>query len=81
MNHWQIEIMAEYRRKDIQAQMKHVRLEEEVALYAHPYHPGWFGRGMFSFANWMIATGGRLRHRYEIPAVDCGQISKHSFAR
>lgn len=81
MNHWQIEIMAEYRRKDIQAQMKHIRLEEEAALYAHPYRPGWFEHRMFSFANWMIATGKRLRNRYEIPAVECGQPSRHSFAR
>lgn len=81
MNHWQIEILAEYHRKDIQTQMKHIRLEEEAAPYAHPYQPGWFERAMFGFANWMIVTGKRLRHRYEIPAMDCGQASKRSFAR
>ena len=81
MNYWHIEVMAEYHRKDIQAQIKHIRLEEEAALYTHPYHPGWFEHSMLNFANWMIASGKRLQHRYEIPAVDCGQISKRSFAR
>jgi hypothetical protein len=36
---------------------------------------------MFSFADWMIATGKQLRKRYEIPAADCTPAHTESFAR
>jgi hypothetical protein len=35
---------------------------------------------MFNFANWMIATGKRLRKRYEIPAANCGPTHSKHFA-
>ena len=80
MNHWHIEVMAELERKNIQKEMKQIRLAEEVAG-EDVYCPNWFERGMIQFGNWMIATGRYIRHRYEVPAVHCSQASTGSFAR
>jgi hypothetical protein len=35
---------------------------------------------MFSFANWMIATGKQLRKRYEIPVSNGNQAQSKRFA-
>ena len=79
MHNWHNEYMAEFHRQEILDQVEHIRLEE-IALKSRVYHPGWFERSMFNFANWMIATGKQLRKRYEIPCVDCSQSQTGSLA-
>jgi hypothetical protein len=80
MNNWHDEYMAEYHRQQILEEADHIRLER-LALQSRVYRPGWFGRSMFSFANWMISTGKQLRRRYEIPSMDCSKSPSGSFAR
>jgi hypothetical protein len=80
MNNWHTQFMAEVHRQDILGEAEHIRLEK-IALEARVYHPGLFARSMFTFANWMISAGKRLRTRYEVPAVDCSQAPTGSFAR
>ena len=79
MNHWNNDFMAEYHRQDILKQAEQIRLER-LATKSRVYRPGWFERRMFIFANWMIATGKRLRKRYEIPAVECRNKATGSLA-
>jgi len=79
MNSWHDEFMAEFHRQEILDQVEHIRLEK-LAYQSRVYHPGWFERRMFNFANWMISTGKQLRKRYEIPSVDCSQSPKSSLA-
>lgn len=79
MVHWQNEFMAEEHRQQILEEVQNIRLET-IAIQARIYHPGWFERTMFHFANWMIAAGKRLRKRYEVPAVCCSHSHKESFA-
>jgi hypothetical protein len=78
MNEWQnkylAEVLPEYRRQQI---VEEIRLEK-IAMRSHVYRPSFFARTMFKFANWMISTGKELRHRYEIPAVNCNNTE--SFA-
>ncbi len=80
MNNWHTEFMAEYQRQKILREMKQIRLEEG-AHRALVYRPGWVAYRMNDLANWMIATGKKLRRRYEIPAVQCPPASNRSFAR
>ena len=80
MNHWHIEAMAELQRRGIEHEMKDIRLAERAAT-ARLYRPGWFARGMFGFANWMILTGKDLRRRYEVPVAGCSQVGAKSLAR
>ena len=79
MNPWQIELMAEYQRRQSWELKKQIRLEE-MAHHARVHHPGIFERSMFKFANWMISTGKQLRKRYEVPAVNCSHPSTESYA-
>ncbi len=79
MNNWHNEFMAEYHRRGILEEAEQIRLER-IALEARVYHPGFYTRTMYNFANWMIATGKQLRKRYEIPAVDCSETRTKSFA-
>jgi len=79
MNHWQNEIMAEYRRQQLMTEAEEFRLQK-IASRARIYHPGLFERAMFHFANWMISTGKLLRNRYEIPAVHCNTSTTNSYA-
>ncbi len=79
MNNWQNEFMAEYRRKEILQEAEQISLER-LARQSRVSRPRLFERTMFSFANWMIFTGKRLRKRYEIPAVHCANPSPGSFA-
>lgn len=79
MNNWHNDFLAEYHRQDILKQAEQIRLERS-AIKSRVYRPGWFERRMFLFANWMIATGQRLRKRYEIPAVDCTKRASRSLA-
>lgn len=79
MNNFQDEITAEYNRQRITSEIKQIRLEQ-TALKNRGYRPGRFGRLMFNFANWMIATGKGLRKRYEVPAANCGQSPSKGFA-
>jgi hypothetical protein len=80
MNYFQDEQTAAYNRGRIAEAFHQMRLEQ-LALKSRLYQPGRFGRLMFSFANWMIATGKQLRKRYEIPAADCTPVHSKSFAR
>ncbi len=66
MNNWHNEYMAEYQRQQILEQRKQIQIEE-LARSTAVYRPGLFSRTMFHFANWMIATGSRIRKRYEAP--------------
>jgi hypothetical protein len=77
MNYFQDEHTAEYNRQQIAEAFHQIRLEQ-FALKSRVYQPGRFGRLMFSFANWMISTGKRLRKRYEIP--DCTPAPSKRFA-
>ena len=79
MNSRHDEFMAEFHRQEILDQVEHIRLEK-LASQSRVYHPGWFERSMFNFANWMISTGKQLRKRYEIPCVDCSQSQTSSLA-
>ena len=79
MNHWHNEFMAEYHRQDIMKEAEHIRLEK-IAIKSRVYHPRFFARTMYGFANWMISTGKQLRKRYEIPCTDC-PAPTGSFAR
>jgi hypothetical protein len=80
MNHWHLEAMAELNRKEIEGDMRNIRLEEQASV-TRVHRPGWFTLTMFAFANWMISTGKQMRRRYEIPAADCGPVATKSFAR
>jgi hypothetical protein len=80
MNHWHNEYMAEYRRQEIIRESKQIRLEK-TALASHVYRPSLFTQTMFNLANWMIATGKKLRKRYEAPTVNCNNSPTGSFAR
>ena len=80
MNQWNHEYMAEYQRQRILLEAEQIRLEK-MAIQARVYHPRFFERTMFRFANWMIATGKELRKRYEIPAVQCSKSPTGSFAQ
>lgn len=79
MNYFQDELTAEYNRQKIQNELKQIRLEQ-FALKSRPYKPGRFGRTMFNFANWMIATGKQLRKRYEVPVANCNKSHFKGFA-
>ena len=79
MNHWQNEFMAEVRRQEILGEAEQIQLEK-TAFQARVYHPRFFQRSMFNFANWMINTGKQLRKRYEVPAVNCGHTSTEGYA-
>ena len=80
MNHWHNEFMAEYHRQGILEEAEQIRLER-IALKSRVYRPGVYARTMYSFANWMIASGKQLRKRYEVPAVDCRKTATGTFAR
>ena len=75
-----VEFTAEYNRQRIVEEMEQIRLEK-LALRSHVHRPGLFERTMFNFANWMISTGGRLRKRYEIPAMSCSHPPTETYAR
>ena len=90
MNNWHNEFMAEFHRQDILEEAEQIRLER-IALKSRVYRPRFYTRTMFNFANWMIATGKKLRKRYtrstpqsgsvdEVPAVDCSKKPTGSFA-
>lgn len=79
MNHWQDELMAEYRRQELLQEAEQIRLEK-LALQSGENCPNLFERTMFNFANWMISRGKRLRKRYEAPAVNCSNSPTGSFA-
>jgi hypothetical protein len=80
MNRYQDEINAEYNRQRILKEAEQIRLEK-LAHKSRVYRPGIFERTMFNFANWMISTGKQLRHRYEIPSVNCNHATSRSLAR
>ena len=80
MNNWHNEFMAEYHRQDILEEAEQIRLEKLV-IASRVYHPRFFERTMFNFANWMIATGKQLRKRYEVPAVNCNNSPTGSLAQ
>jgi hypothetical protein len=79
MNNWNDEYMAEYHRQDILDQVEQIRLER-LTVTSRVYHPRFFSRTMFNFANWMISTGKQLRKRYEVPSGDCNNSQPGSFA-
>ena len=79
MNPWQIDLMAEYQRRQSLELIKQIRLEE-MAHHGRVYRPGLLERSMFNVANWMISTGKQLRKRYEVPAVNCSHPSTDSYA-
>ncbi len=80
MNNWHNEYMSEYHRQDLLKQNKRIRLAI-LATKSSVYRPNLFTRAMFTFANWMIATGKQLRKRYEIPTVKCNNSPTGSFAQ
>ena len=79
MNFFQDEQTAAYNRQRIAETFQQIRLEQ-LTLKSRVYQPGRFGRMMFNFANWMIATGKRLRNRYEIPVTNCNSASSKRYA-
>ncbi len=78
MNNWHTEFMAEYDRQHILEEAEEIRLEATATRF-RVYWPGLFERTMFHFANWIISTGNRLRRRYEVPTIPCGQSPTRSF--
>lgn len=79
MNYYDYETTAEYNREQIKDEFKSSRLAKRTHN-AHPYHPSRFTHLMYNFANWMIATGKRLRARYEIPQPTCSSTHTERFA-
>lgn len=79
MNHWQYEYeqykqIDEFHRQRMMAEIRAERLVRQTRVY----HPGIFERLMFRLANWMIAKGKELRHRYEIPSANCGKTASRN---
>jgi len=64
MDSWQMERIAAERQAERLYEAAQWRLEQE-ALHGQPVKPGWFARNMFTFGNWMITAGERIRKRYE----------------
>jgi len=79
MNTYEFETTAEYNRQRTHAEIEQIRFEKD-ALKNRPYQPGRFTHVMFSFANWMIATGKQLRKRYEVPVANSNQAPSKNFA-
>ena len=79
MNYFQDEQTAAYNRQRIAEAFQQMQLEH-LALQSRVYQPSRFTRLMFSFANWMIATGKQLRKRYEIPVANGNQGQSKRFA-
>ena len=68
MDFLQMEQRTEERRAEMRQAVAGLRLERE-ALRAKPTQPGRFARYMVGLGTWMMATGERLRKRYEyVPA-------------
>jgi hypothetical protein len=80
MYNWHAEYTAKHERKQILNDMQKIRLEEQ-AFSLSLNRPGWFGRVMFWFGNWMVSTGKNIRHRYEAPSIKCQNSANGSFAR
>jgi hypothetical protein len=78
MNNWHAEFMAEFDRQHILEEVEEIRLEN-IAIRYRVHRPGPFEQTMFTFANWMISTGSRLRKRYEIPTVPCTNCPTGSY--
>jgi hypothetical protein len=80
MNYFQDEQTAAYNRQRIAEAFQQMQLEH-LALKSRVYQPSRYTRLMFSFANWMIATGNQLRKRYEIPITNSNQAGSKRFAQ
>jgi hypothetical protein len=63
MDYWQTQRKAAERHAELLREAAAWRLEQE-ALHGQPVNPGWFTRSMFTFGNWMITAGVRIRKRY-----------------
>jgi len=79
MNHRQIEVLAEQERRQIQDEMRQIRLEEEAISQVRSQD--WFAYVMVQFGNWMIAIGQHIRRRYENPCMPHLHTPKGDFAR
>ena len=80
MNNWHDEYAAEYTRQRIREERKQIHLEK-LALQSRSDRPRLFDQTMFTFANWMIATGKQLRKRYAFLEANCANSQTRSFAR
>jgi hypothetical protein len=63
MDYWQTERKAAERHAELLRESAAWQLEQE-ALRGLPVKPDWFARNMFTFGNWMITAGERIRKRY-----------------
>jgi hypothetical protein len=63
MDYWQTERKAVERQAELLREAAEWRLEQE-AVRGRDVKPDWFARNMFTFGNWMITAGERIRKRY-----------------
>lgn len=78
MNYWNIETMTEQKRRQVREDMKRIRLEELAE--AQVYRQGWFERLMYGFGDWMVASGKRIRSRYEAPCAQTHHVTTGGLA-
>jgi len=78
MNLFIEELIAEEHRRDIQREVKDIRLAGRT-LHSRVYRPNWFTHAMQSLGRLLISQGERMVKRYETPKKTC-QPSGHSYA-
>jgi hypothetical protein len=63
MDYWQTERKGAERQAELLREAAAWQIEQE-ALRGLPVKPDWFARNMFTFGNWMVTAGERIRKRY-----------------
>ena len=79
MEYIKMEQRAEEQRAQIRQDLAALRLQK-AALRAAPPQPGWFARNMFALGSWMVATGERLRKRYQAAPAPRRVMRRHTSA-
>ncbi|MCZ2122087.1 MAG: hypothetical protein LC108_07480 [Anaerolineales bacterium] len=72
------QLLKEHRR-DIQNELKDIRLEK-AALRAKTFQPNLFTRMMEKLGEWLILRGEKLVKQYESPARQCKPARRKSYA-
>ena len=73
------EYLFEEHLKNIQREMKQIRLEEQV-LRGKAFQPNLFTRSMENLGKWLISHGETLVKRYDTPKKRCQHASQNSYA-
>lgn len=75
MNRLIEEFLVEEHRREIQREMKDIRLGEKVE-HGKVFRPNWFTRVMQKLGQLLIVQGERLVKRYETPKKQCQQSNR-----